>query len=778
MGSMRIGVENVLVAFAYWGISWVNFLVFHHIGFSPSPIWPAAALSLVAAFLRGWRIAPGIAIGALSANHFALGGSWAFASCIAITNTIGPLVGATLIHIYGSRQLRFKRLKDGIICFSAALFVPPIITALGGAGTALMLHLASAATVHWIFLKWATAHMLGIFFFATPVFVYLHGQANRASAPSAPDNRRIWKQAWVICVILTVFFWLAATAFNQLWFKSETDTGFLHALFPIEHTQDLCLRIFVVSTIIICTMVVAQSFLLLMKQKQAASQAANHLRITLNSIGDAVISTDTNGHVCEMNPVAEQLTGWGLADARGIHMTEVFHIVNALSREPAVNPVEKVLECGQIVGLANHTVLIARDGTEYQICDSAAPIRDEEGRIFGVILVFRDVTEEYALQEQLNHRHRMDVVGQLAGGIAHDFNNMLGGIMGAAELQQELSSGNPELEDLNRIILDSTKRAANLTGQLLTFSRRQQLSSSIINAVQSLSAAIDLLRTTTDPRVQIIENLLLASANVLGDTTQLQNAFLNLGLNATQAMPDGGTLTISTKETLLDSIYCHSSPFDLQAGPFLEVEMNDTGCGIETKNLSKIFEPFFTTKSQGKGTGLGLATVFGTIQQHKGAITVYSEVGAGTTFRIYLPLSSASQTIDVSPPLSAPACGNGRILVIDDEDVIRATAKGMLERLGYEVLLAENGKEGLEIFTREHEALDLVIVDMVMPKMNGRDCFAAMRHINPKAGIILASGFSQEQDVQTMKEQGLLGFIRKPYCLNDLGEIVAQSLRS
>ena len=399
----------------------------------------------------------------------------------------------------------------------------------------------------------------------------------------------------------------------------------------------------------------------LFRAKAASSASEEDLRITLSSIGDAVIVTDIDGRVKNMNPVAEELTGWSFPEAMGLPLCEIFKIVHAYTRQPAVDPVGLVLKSGEIVGLANHTVLISRDGKEYQIADSGAPIRDNYNEIRGVVLVFRDVTEEYALQEQLNQSQKLQAIGQLAGGVAHDFNNILAGIMGSAELLHKNIPDNSEYGKYVVMILNSAKRAAELTGKLLTFARKRITNFKTFDVHQVITDALDLVKFTSDPRIQFNLNLNATPSCVDGDSSQMQNAFLNIALNAVQAMPDGGFLDISTSLIMIDNHYCQASQFNIDPGAYVDIEIRDTGCGISPDNLSRIFDPFFTTKNNSAGTGLGLSAVYGTVLANNGEITVYSEPGTGTSFHILLPLSD-KETENISSMDNSLITGTARRL--------------------------------------------------------------------------------------------------------------------
>ena len=499
-----------------------------------------------------------------------------------------------------------------------------------------------------------------------------------------------------------------------------------------------------------------------------------NLRTTLDSIGDAVIATDINGNVVRMNPVAQNLTGWEMAEASGKPLTEVFDIIHSLTRKPMQNPVENILEHENVTGVSERSILIARNGSEHQIADSAAPIRNRSHRIIGIVLVFRDVTEEYALHEQLQHAQKMEAIGLLAGGVAHDFNNMLGGIMGAAELMKMETESTPEFRKYHSIIIDSVHKAAELTSKLLSFARKQQLASTAVDIHVVVQESVTLLESSVSRKIHFEVALHADAHHVVGDPTQLQSAIMNLAINATHAMPEGGTISITSRIVELDETYCTKSTFNLAPGTFVEIEVRDNGEGIPPENLPRIFEPFFTTKAPGKGTGLGLPAVFGTIQQHHGAILVYSEVAKGSHFHIYLPVTE-DRVIALEHPKPLP--GSGTVLIVDDEPLMRAVGKAMLENLGYTVDTAENGADGLECYKQGAGKYDLVLLDMIMPVMSGKECFDALRAEDPNICVVLSSGFTREEDLGEMKQNGLRGFISKPFLKNELSQVIRAALQ-
>ncbi|MCK9328856.1 MAG: cache domain-containing protein [Candidatus Cloacimonetes bacterium] len=388
--------------------------------------------------------------------------------------------------------------------------------------------------------------------------------------------------------------------------------------------------------------------------------------------------------------------------------------------------------------------------------------------------IYSDITELKNLQEQLNHAQKMDAVGQLAGGIAHDFNNIIGGMLGIIELMTIKDYSYEERMKNLKILLNSGQRASDLTKKLLIFSRKGKIDSTQISVHKAINDAVALLERTVNKTVNIKLNLKSEQYHIIGDYTQLMNIFLNMGINADHAMPKGGYILIETENVLLDNEFCKNSLFDIKPGNFIKINVQDTGTGIKKEHLNKIFEPFFTTKEQGKGTGLGLPAVYGTVQQHHGAIFVKSKLNEGTTFTIYLPIVEYNE--EKQQYETKLTHGSGTILIVDDEYIIQVMAKAVLENMGYSVIIANNGKEALDIYLNMQDNIDLVILDMIMPEMNGKECFKQLKKINKDVKVILSSGFSQESDIEELKLAGLNGFIRKPYNTAEISKIISNIL--
>jgi len=513
------------------------------------------------------------------------------------------------------------------------------------------------------------------------------------------------------------------------------------------------------------------------KNEAILKDQEENLRITLNSIGDAVIATDNTGLITRMNPAAETITGWSFIESEGKPISVIFNTFSRLNGLKCDNPIDLVLEKKERIDLSNDINLIQKSGAVIEISGSYAPIYDSSENIVGSILVFRDISDKNRIAEQLHQAQKMDIVGQLAGGVAHDFNNMLSGIMGSAELLSYEAGDNPKLKKYIDLIIESAKRSANLTSQLLAFSRKGKTISTPVDIHELIKAAIDLLERSIDKKIQISTRFSALNSFTPGDPALLQNAILNLSINARDAMPEGGTITISTINIELDRETIYLNSLTMNPGQYIEIDVTDTGSGIPKEIIPKIFDPFFTTKPPGKGTGLGLSGVYGTVTDHKGAITVYSEPGSGTIFKIFLPQTMlTSEKVNTSENIITK--GSGCILVVDDESIIRNTAHGILITAGYEVILAEDGISGAEIYKTEMKRISLVILDMIMPKISGKETFQKLKSINPEVKVIFASGFNNEGSVQDILNSGARGFIQKPYMISEFTKLVDEVIRS
>jgi PAS domain S-box-containing protein len=497
------------------------------------------------------------------------------------------------------------------------------------------------------------------------------------------------------------------------------------------------------------------------------------LRITLNSIGDAVIATDERGIIRRINPVAETLTGWSRQEAVGRPLTDVFRIVHGSTRAPVENPVQKVLARGEVVGLATPSLLLARDGREHQVADSGAPIRDRHGQTVGVVLVFRDVTEQQALETQLRQAQKMDAIGQMAGGIVHDFNNLLSGMMGSAELLAARMAPDDPGRRFVETIMQTGRTATDLARKLLTFARRDRGEMVPLDLHKILRDVGNLLEHSLPRQVILRFDLQAPRPTLMGNAADLQSVFLNLCLNARDAMPHGGILTIASRTLAIMPGERLDGVLPLSVGEYLSIEVTDTGVGIPPEQMEHLFEPFFTTKGSGQGTGLGLSAVYGAVKRHRGSVRVSSMVGRGTTFQILLPQGGVALPAPAArAPEGTPIRGTGLILVVEDEESLRLNARDMLESLGYQVRVAENGAAGLAALLEAPSAVKAVLMDLVMPVMDGRTLLLELRQRGFLVPIVVVSGANPPADLPTLLA-GHGTFLPKPYSLASLSRALA-----
>lgn len=752
------------------------------------------------------------------------------------------------------------------------------------------------------------------------------------------------------------------------------------------------------------------------------AQEKERLSVTLRSIGDGVISTDTDGKVVNLNGVAEELTGWSYSEALGRPLRDVFRIVNEITRQPCDNPVHKVLSTGRVVGLANHTALISRDGSERAIADAGAPIRDEYGNTIGVVLVFRDVTERRRAQErflrekefsdlaieslpgpfyvvdehmrfvrwntmlervtgrsadeiaqlnafdlfreedktiiaegvhevfsagqawreasmvrkdgteipllltgrrimlesarsvvgmaiditdwkraenqlrqseeryrtlfeqsrdavymtgpdgrltevnqaflslfgftreeaanmdisaiyddpagrlrfqeeidkkgavdnyeiqfvrkdrvkmdclltatprldadgtilgyqgivrdvterrrlenQLVQSQKMEAVGTLAGGVAHDFNNILQVVLGYSELLiGDEGLTHRYRADLQKIY-EAANRGADLVQRLLTFSRKTETNPQPLNLNRRIRELRKMLERTIPKMIdiQIFPADDLASINA--DPTQVDQVLMNLAVNARDAMTDGGTLIIETANVNLNEEYARAHA-DVNPGSYVLLAVTDTGSGMDKETLERIFEPFYTTKETGKGTGLGLAVVLGIVQQHRGHIKCYSEPGKGTTFKIYFPALVSDENSEEMTSRAMPQGGSETILLVDDEEMIRGLCSRILTIAGYTVIAASNGKEALKLYQERSAEIALVILDLIMPEMSGKECLEGLLRLDASVKVVIASGYSANGPTADALAAGAKGFVNKPYDIRQVLAVVRETL--
>lgn len=498
----------------------------------------------------------------------------------------------------------------------------------------------------------------------------------------------------------------------------------------------------------------------------------------INSAYDGIFVCNKTGHYVLWNPAMERIRGLRAEDVIGKHPRDLFPFLGA---QGVIDLFERAMT-GEFVATPDYLYTFP-DGKDTAWATSEyVPLRDATGAVIGVIGTVRDVTERRKAQEerlrlegQLAQAQKMESIGRLAGGVAHDFNNVLSVILGYGELiTKDLAPDSPLRADVEEIVA-AAERAKDLTGQLLAFSRKQVLDFKILDPAEVILGIEKMLRRLLGEDIAIEMSIRPGIGLVNADRSQLEQTLLNLCVNARDAMPEGGTLTIETAAVHLDEHYALSHP-GVQPGPYILLSVSDTGCGMDEETRSQIFDPFFSTKEKGKGTGLGLATVFGIVKQHGGEIWVYSELGEGTTFKVYLPKVQGVVSRDEDEQTAPVIRGEGEtILVVEDEDAVRTLACQMLSRLGYNVLESHNPEECLKYVKREPH-IDLLLTDVIMPHMNGRQICEQVAALAPDIAVLFMSGYTADVIAQHGVLDESIHFISKPFTEKALSRKIREVL--
>ena len=503
------------------------------------------------------------------------------------------------------------------------------------------------------------------------------------------------------------------------------------------------------------------------------------LSTTLMSISDAVIATDKDGRIVSMNTVAESLVK-PQTDAIGQFLPQIIRIVGKEKNTPLFGLVEKIIDEGVIVGPSDHTFLVSKDGIEIPIEYSGAPIRNAQGEILGIIFIFRDITPRRAAedalrqsQEELRQAQKMEAIGKLAGGVAHDFNNYLTVIMGYSSLLLQ-SRSNGALREHAEAIVKAGEGASLVTQQLLAFSRKQIRMPQVIDLTAVVTNLVPLLRRIIGEDIELIVAPLLVSGWVKADAGQIEQIIMNLVVNARDAMLQGGMLTITITNEM-DTFREHTG-----YTPSVLLTVSDTGCGIDPDTQAHVFEPFFTTKEEGKGTGLGLSTVYGIVNQSGGSIVLFSEVGKGTTFKIYLPRVEEGLVLTVAPVQHKTSHPERleTVLVVEDEDAVRAIMMEILKSDGYTVLQACHGKEACDVGGKHQGPIHLMVTDVVMPGMNGRELAERLSDSRPEMKVLYISGYTDDEIFRHGALHAGTPFLAKPFKLDTLLNSVRGALEN
>ena len=490
----------------------------------------------------------------------------------------------------------------------------------------------------------------------------------------------------------------------------------------------------------------------------------------LNAVQQAVVATDPSGLVIFWNKFAEDLYGWTAEEAVGKRIQELTPA--PFLREHGSDIVERTAAGGSWTG---EFLIQGKSAKAFPALVTSSPIRDEKGKILGLVGVSIDLTDRRSLEEQFRQSQKMDAVGRLAGGIAHDFNNLLTVIRLNTEIIIEgLDPSDPRADDVKQI-RSAADRASTLTRQLLAFSRKQILQPRVLDLNTVVTSVEPMLRRL------IGEDITISAAPgargyVVADPGQLEQVLVNLVVNARDAMPQGGRISIETMNAELDENYS-SEHSPVIPGRYIALAVGDTGVGMDKDTKEHAFDPFFTTKEAGKGTGLGLATVYGIVKQSGGYVWIYSEPGLGSTIKVYLPEVSAAAAFtsagEITGPPKTAARGSETILLVEDEDAVRSLTCRILEKQGYRVLTAEDGRAAMDIATREEGRIDLVLTDIVMPGLNGRGLVEKLSGIRPAIKSLYMSGYTDDDIVRRGFVEPSRSFLQKPFT----SEVLIQTVR-
>ena len=509
--------------------------------------------------------------------------------------------------------------------------------------------------------------------------------------------------------------------------------------------------------------------------EEALQRQSEFIRTITDSMGEGLFVIDRSGRVSFMNPASERLLGWSREELLLRDLHQMTHY-----RKPDGTPLSRS-DCALIEAMESGTTVrredsfIRKDGSVLPAFAISSPLTSASGEIVGAVIVFHDVTERRALEEQLLHSQKMEAVGRLAGGIAHDFNNILSVVSGYGEMV--LSELAEDDEHRARVveILRAADRATGLTRQLLAFGRRQVIEPRHLDLNAVVVDVERMLHRLIGEDIQVSTKLGSDLGAIKADPGQVEQVLINLAVNARDAMPKGGKLILETANVTLDEDLVRGT-LDVTAGPYVMLSVSDTGVGMDREVKEHLFEPFFTTKDSGSGTGLGLATVYGIVKQSGGHVWVYSEPGWGTTFKLYFP-----HVMSLEPSLSgiAPAemlGGSETILVVEDDDLVRALIREFLTSVGYTVILAANPEEGLKLATERADEIDLLLTDVVMPGMSGRELVDRLTTSTPNLRVLFMSGYSDEAVASRGILEDGLAFLQKPFTRYSLSAKVRKVL--
>jgi PAS domain S-box-containing protein len=489
---------------------------------------------------------------------------------------------------------------------------------------------------------------------------------------------------------------------------------------------------------------------------------------------DMIAVVDVNGNRLYNSPAYYRVLGYTPEE---LQRTSPFEQVHPDDRPKLILAANEAKREG--VGRRVEYRMSHKDGTWRLLESTATVVPNSRGTAAKMVIVNRDITERRQLEEKFRQAHKMEAIGRLSGGIAHDFNNLLGVIIGYAEMIQERLSASDPLRGSADEIVKAGNRAASLTRQLLAFSRQQVLALEVLDLNAIVTDIEKMLRRVIGEDIELAASLDRGLGRVKADHGQIEQLFLNLAVNARDAMPDGGKLEIMTQSFEMSDEYVRRYPFPVKVGSYARITVKDTGLGMDAATQARIFEPFFTTKEKGKGTGLGLSTVYGVVKQSGGYIEVQSELGQGTSFVIHFPVVERTESDPKPPKVPTSAIGGHElILLVEDEDSLRILSRNLLELAGYRVLDARNGDEALEVARKCGGTIDLLLTDIIMPGINGRELAKRLVVEIPQLKVVYMSGYTGQAVGQNLESGERIHFLQKPFSREALAQKVRDAFKS
>jgi len=488
---------------------------------------------------------------------------------------------------------------------------------------------------------------------------------------------------------------------------------------------------------------------------------------------DAILSKTLDGVVTSWNPAAEELYGYTAMEMLGRNVS----VLIPENRTAELASIMERVRTGE-TNVPMETVRVRKDRSARDIYVTISPIKDGNGRIIGASSIARDITDRKQSEQKLRETQRLESLGVIAGGVAHDFNNLLVGILGNASLAADSIPPSNPTHALIEHVISAGEKAATLTRQLLAYAGKGNFITKNLDMSVLVREISGLIQTSIPRTVQVRLELASDLPPVLADPGQMQQLIMNLVINGAEAIVEGqnGTVLVTTESQEVDEMYLKTNFAGETAstGRYVSIEVHDSGIGIPEDVRAKIFDPFFSTKFTGRG--LGLAAVLGIVKGHKGMIRVYSIPGRGSTFKVLLPAAGGKVDATSERETLPELRGVGNILVIDDEEVVRSTVKSTLENYGYTVLVAGDGREGLEIYEKRGADIALVLLDMTMPVMGGEETFRRLRAINPQSVIVVSSGYNEVEAIRRFTSKGIAAFIQKPYTASKIARVIKQAV--